>query len=199
MDVPAALGVALTGISFSRFLAAPSRPSALMAGLALGTALLGKFSTVLLVPLWASLVCLWLVLEPQGRARYLAGLGMIGVSAALLVLLPYLWMTAHYPPEQQRRDAYFTFWGGEQAHADFAHLAQDRTRDLRAFVDTQEIDRIAVAYFGGSSPPYELARRYLPWHSALGPYKGWLAVSVTSWQIARALQASHPEDAYEWL
>jgi hypothetical protein len=33
----------------------------------------------------------------------------------------------------------------------------------------------------------------------LGPYKGWLAVSVTSWQIARALQASHPEDAYEWL
>jgi hypothetical protein len=72
-------------------------------------------------------------------------------------------------------------------------------RRLRAFVDTQQIDRIAVAYFGGSSPYYELGQRYLPWHSTLGPYKGWLAVSVTSWQIAQALRASHPEDAYAWL
>jgi 4-amino-4-deoxy-L-arabinose transferase-like glycosyltransferase len=136
-DVPAALGVTLAGLSFSRFLAAPSRPAALMAGLALGASLLCKFSTVLLVPLWAVLACLWLVLEPKRRARYLAGLRMIGISAALFVLLPYLWMTAHYPPEQQRRDAYFTFWGGEQAHADFAHLAQDRTRDLRACAQQQ--------------------------------------------------------------
>jgi hypothetical protein len=72
-------------------------------------------------------------------------------------------------------------------------------RRLRAFVDTQQIDRIAVAYFGGSSPRYELGRRYLPWHAALGPYKGWLAVSVTSWQIAHALRASQPEHAYAWL
>ena len=57
---------------------------------------------------------------------------MIGVSTALVVLLPYLWMTAQYPPEQQRRDAYFTFWGGEQAHTISPRLAQDRTRDLRA-------------------------------------------------------------------
>ena len=72
-------------------------------------------------------------------------------------------------------------------------------RRLRAFVDTQQIDRIALAYFGGSSPRYELGQRYLPWHSALGPYKGWLAISVTSWQIAHVLRASQPEDAYEWL
>jgi 4-amino-4-deoxy-L-arabinose transferase-like glycosyltransferase len=428
-DVSAALGVTLAWLSFSRFLAAPSCPATLLAGLTLGTALLCKFSTVLLVPLWAGLACLWLVLEPHRRARYLAGLGIIGVSAAVVVLLPYLWLTAHYPPEQQRRDAYFTFWGGEQADTEFAHLAQDRTRDLRAcaqqphplwrcavdlavfladhplvrawaqyltslvtlarhartghdfftyflgevsqtgwwsffpvvyaikepppfhlltalalvvalarvwsstwglrplvtwlrrhpaetlmlcwlalywgvsltsqlnlgvrhllpvfpftillvarevirwfgtgqdagrharllqasrrgavavlilwqggsvlhvypaflayfneavggpaggvhyvgdsnldwgqdlrrlraFVDAQQIDRIAVAYFGGSSPPYELGRRYLPWRSAWGPYRGWLAISVTSWQIARALWASQPDDAFEWL
>jgi hypothetical protein len=72
-------------------------------------------------------------------------------------------------------------------------------RRLRAFVDRRQIDRIAVAYFGGSSPPYELGRRYLPWRSALGPFKGWLAISVTSWQIAQALRASHPDDAFEWL
>ena len=428
-DVAAAFGVTLAGVSFSRFLAAPSRPAAVMAGLALGTALLCKFSTVLLVPLWAGLAGLWLVLEPRRCARYLAGLGMIGVSTALVVLLPYLWMTAQYPPEQQRRDAYFTFWGGEQAHADFAQLAQDRTRDLRAcaqqphplwrcsvdlaifladhplvrawaqylvglatsalharaghdfpiyflgaisqtgwwaffpvvyaikeplpfhlltalalvvalarvwssvwgvrplvrwlrrhptetlmlswlalywgvaltsklnlgvrhllpvfpftillvardvsrwlstrhaagqharllqvgtrgavavlllwqcgsvlhvypaflayfneavggpaggmryvgdsnldwgqdlcrlraFVDAHQIDKIAVDYFGSSSLRYELGQRYLPWQSALGPYKGWLAVSVTNWQIAQTLRASRPEHAYAWL
>jgi 4-amino-4-deoxy-L-arabinose transferase-like glycosyltransferase len=138
-DVPAAFGVALAGFSFTRFLAVPSRPAALAAGLALGTALLCKFSTVLLVPLLAALACLWLVLEPTRRTRYLAGLGIIGVSAALLVLLPYLWMTAQYPPEQQLQDtyfrahrAYFRSWDGEPAPADFARLAQDRTRDLRA-------------------------------------------------------------------
>ena len=66
-DVPAALGVALAGFSFIRFLAAPSRNTALVSGLALGTALLFKFSIVLLVPLLVTLTLLWSGLErPEG-------------------------------------------------------------------------------------------------------------------------------------
>ncbi len=66
-DVPAALGVALAGLSFIRFLAAPSRNTALVSGLALGTALLFKFSIVLLVPLLVTLTLLWSgCLSPRG-------------------------------------------------------------------------------------------------------------------------------------
>ena len=56
---------------------------------------------------------------------------------------------------------------------------------LRAFVDAHQIDKIAVDYFGSSSPAMSWAND-TSWQSAAGPYKGWLAVSVTNWQIARA-------------
>jgi 4-amino-4-deoxy-L-arabinose transferase-like glycosyltransferase len=128
-DVPAALGVALAGFSFIRFLAAPSRNTALVSGLALGTALLFKFSIVLLVPLLVTLTLLWSGLEPQRAVRYLAGLIIMGICTTLFVLLPYLWTTAQYPPERQLRETYFTFYEDRNA---YAALVQDRTRDLRA-------------------------------------------------------------------
>ena len=70
----------------------------------LGLALLLKFSLVLLVPWWAALLLLWRGLEPARRRSYRGGTLLISGSAALLVLLPYGWMTAHYPPERQFRD-----------------------------------------------------------------------------------------------
>jgi 4-amino-4-deoxy-L-arabinose transferase-like glycosyltransferase len=93
-DVPAALGVALAGFAFSRFLAAPSRHAALASGLALGAALLLKFSLVLLAPFFAALILLWCWLQPARGRYYLVGSLLIGGSAALLILLPYLWLTA---------------------------------------------------------------------------------------------------------
>ena len=112
-DLAAAFGVVLAGYSFARFLAAPSCGAALLSALTLGLALLCKFSTVLLVPWFAVLTLLWSVLHPRRCARYLAGLGMVGSGAALLVLLPYLWMTAQYPPAQQLRDTYVAFATGD--------------------------------------------------------------------------------------
>ncbi len=142
LDVPAALGVALAGFSFARFLAAPAHHTALLAGCALGGALLLKLSTALLVPYFAGLTALWAGLEPRRRRAYLGGAAVIAGSAALLVLLPYLWITARYPPERQVRDAYvllFPYAGGPlgrvgqaTADEDFARLRADRTRDLRA-------------------------------------------------------------------
>jgi 4-amino-4-deoxy-L-arabinose transferase-like glycosyltransferase len=141
-DVAAAFGVTLTGFAFSRFLAHPSPTGALLAGLALGTALLLKLSTVLLLPLCAALLLMWIGLEPGQVERYLVGTLLTALSAALLVLLPYLWMTAQYPPAQQLQDVYFTFvtYGNGPlgrgssltAQEDFALLLTDRTRDLRA-------------------------------------------------------------------
>jgi 4-amino-4-deoxy-L-arabinose transferase-like glycosyltransferase len=143
-DVAAALGVTLAGFVFIHFLSTPGRKTALLSGLALGIALLCKFSTFLLVPFMAALTLLWMGLKPKRILRYLFGLVIIGLSAALLVLLFYLWTTAHYPPERQLRDSYLAlFWvadgpagrvGNESIDDYFTFLRQDRTRDLRACV-----------------------------------------------------------------
>ena len=76
-------------------------------------------------------------------------------------------------------------------------------RRLRTFVDTAGIEKIAVDYFGQSSPRHELGEKYLSWRSALGPYQGWLAVSATVLMVAQA-QRGHGldqkiEDSYWWL
>jgi 4-amino-4-deoxy-L-arabinose transferase-like glycosyltransferase len=141
-DVAAAFGVTLAGFAFIYFLSTPGRKTALLSGLALGLALLCKFSTFLLVPFMAALTLLWIGLKPKRIFRYLFGLVIIGVSTALLVVLFYLWTTAYYPPERQLRDSYLAlFWvengpagrvGNESIDDYFTLLRQDRTRDLRA-------------------------------------------------------------------
>ncbi len=141
-DIAAAFGVALAGFSFIHFLRAPRSKTALLCGLSLGTALLFKFSTILLLPFLAALTLLWMILEPKHIRRYAGGLAIIGISAAVLVLLPYLWIVSKYPPERQLWDTYYTFFhvengpaghtGHETAEEYFALLGNDRGRDLRA-------------------------------------------------------------------
>jgi 4-amino-4-deoxy-L-arabinose transferase-like glycosyltransferase len=143
-DVAAAFGVTLAGFAFIPFISTPGQKTALLSGLALGVALLCKFSTFLLVPFMAALTLLWMGLTPQRIYRYLFGLVIIGISATLLVLLFYLWTTTHYPPERQLRDTYIAlYWvedgpagriGNESIEDYFTLLRQDRTRDLRACV-----------------------------------------------------------------
>jgi hypothetical protein len=143
-DVAATLGVTLSGFTFARFISIPGGKTALLSGLALGVALLCKFSTFLLVPFMAALTLLWMGLDSKRFFRYLSGVVVIGVSAALVVLLCYLWTTASYPPERQLRDSYQAlYWveGGPAGRVDtetiddyFSVLQQDRTRDLRACV-----------------------------------------------------------------
>jgi Dolichyl-phosphate-mannose-protein mannosyltransferase len=143
-DVAAALGVTLAGFAFIPFLAEPGGKTALLTGLTLGVALLCKFSTFLLVPFMAALTLVWIALNPRKTWRYLVGSGVIGIVAAAVVLLCYLWTVAHYPPERQFRDSYLAlFWveGGpagrsanETIEEYFTILQHDRTRDLRACV-----------------------------------------------------------------
>jgi 4-amino-4-deoxy-L-arabinose transferase-like glycosyltransferase len=150
-DVAAAAGVTLAGFALIRFLHHPSSRAALVSGFALGAALLCKFSTILLAPLFAMLLLLWMFLKPASLSRYLSGSVIITVGAALIVILPYLWITARYPPEKQLWDTYFTFFhmadgpaaltGNATAEADFAQLRRDRTRDLRACVSGNMMER----------------------------------------------------------
>lgn len=134
-DVATACSVALAGFSFISFLKHPLVKTALISGLSLGIALiLGKFSMFLLIPFFGALTLLWMFLERKKILGYFSGLVIIGVSASVLVLLPYLWITAQYPPERQLRDTYFKTNPVFRSEDDFTLLLQDRTRDLRACV-----------------------------------------------------------------
>ena len=73
--------------------------------------------------------------------------------------------------------------------------------------DNDDIKRIAVDYFGGGSPRYELGTRAESWWSSRGNPKTqgieWLAVSVNSLQSSVQPAAPgfnrKPEDEYSWL
>ena len=141
-DVAAAFGVLLASLAFTRFLTAPGVKTGFMAGMGLGLALLCKFSTVLLIPLMLGCTLLWMCLEPRRVRRYLLGIIFIGVNAALLVLLCYLWTTGNYPPDRQFRDTYMAlFWVNdgpmgrtheEPREVDFPLLQRDPRRDVLA-------------------------------------------------------------------
>jgi 4-amino-4-deoxy-L-arabinose transferase-like glycosyltransferase len=141
-DAAAALGVTLAGVAFIPFLEAPRGKTALLAGLALGMALLCKFSTFLLVPFMAAVTLLWMGLKPKKKWHYLFGFAIMGLVAFLVVLCCYVWTTWSYPPERQFRDSYMAlFWvaggpagrvGDETIDEYFNLMRQTRTRDLEA-------------------------------------------------------------------
>ncbi|MDP3947970.1 MAG: hypothetical protein Q8Q41_04770, partial [bacterium] len=78
---------------------------------------------------------------------------------------------------------------------------------LRDWVDSHNVQKIAVDYFGGGSPRYELGEKFVPWWSAKNNPKEegieWLAVSINTIQSARGTTAPgfvrKPEDEYRWL
>ncbi|MDP3710249.1 MAG: phospholipid carrier-dependent glycosyltransferase [bacterium] len=83
---------------------------------------------------------------------------------------------------------------------------QDLKR-LKKFVEQNNIEKIAVDYFGGGNLQYYLGDKFEPWHSALGVPTGdqpkWLAVSATFRQGAYGAPVPgferKPEDSYLWL
>ena len=83
---------------------------------------------------------------------------------------------------------------------------QDLKR-LQSFVEENNIDKIAVDYFGGDSPEYRLGDKYERWWSAKNNPKEegieWLAVSVNTLQSAMGdLKPGFnrkDEDSYLWL
>ena len=157
--------------------------------------------TIMLV---ARAISRWLV-GPRGRPGWPTGPALArGLVVTGLVLWQVVSVVRVYPSFL----AYFNEVAGGPAggvrHVVDSNLdwGQDLRR-LRTFVEAHHLDQIAVDYFGGGSPAYELGTRSLPWWSAKGLYPGWLAVSATilksaqgRWDPALGWQ---PEEAYAWL
>ncbi len=94
-DLGASFGFFIGIVGFLRFLERPTRANVLIAGLALGTAELCKFSAALLTPLLAVLLAAWFLTLPadgqRGRAavRYLLGSCAVAAVAVSLIWIVY--------------------------------------------------------------------------------------------------------------
>ncbi len=122
-DVAAAAGFLIATYCFVHFLMEPSRRRVGVAGVALGGALLAKFSVFLLIPFFIALTLVWLALcrylERYDRrptripfagiaASYSISLAMVLVTAALVIGTVYTFHVWSYPPEKQAHDAAIT-------------------------------------------------------------------------------------------
>jgi len=122
-DMGAALGIFIATYYFVRYLNHPSRKSMIFAGIAFGVAMLMKFSTILLVPLFLIVIFIyWLVNSKkhwtsiEGNKLWhviIKGLKLLRSLTYIfiigfIVLLPfYMLVTTNYPPERQLSDTEF--------------------------------------------------------------------------------------------
>ncbi len=112
-DIGATFGFFIGIASFLAFLENPDRQRIVWAGLCLGVALLIKFSTVLLIPIYLIMLVVWIASQPYffTRQRLKAGLRLlgktklIGIIGLTVVWAAYSLFTINYPPERQLRDA----------------------------------------------------------------------------------------------
>ena len=122
-DIGAAFGFFIGITSFIAFLENPTRPHILRAGVFLGIALLMKFSTVLLGPIYAIMLIAWVASQPYlsergfGRAgfftrqrikaivRLVSQTALICIIGLVVVWAVYALFTFNYPPERELADA----------------------------------------------------------------------------------------------
>ena len=113
-DVAAAAGFFVGLVTYIGFLREPSRRNIVVAGLGLGFALITKYSTFLLLPIFVMLAAIWAMAKEEiGQekgyrlarfGRCLIGTGCIVLIAYLSIYPIYLFHTWHYSPVQQRLD-----------------------------------------------------------------------------------------------
>ncbi len=78
---------------------------------------------------------------------------------------------------------------------------------LKDFTEKNNIDKIALNYFGGGSPTYYLGAKAVNWNSAMGNPKQekieWFAISIGNLQQSLGKPVAgferKPEDEYRWL
>ena len=110
-DVGASLGVLLATFNFLRFLNFPSKRNLFFAGIALGVALLIKFSLILLLPfLFFITLLFWFLKKPQNLSLFkiIFYFILISVISLFLIIIPFYQLhVLNYEKERQIRDISF--------------------------------------------------------------------------------------------
>lgn len=144
-DLAAAFGFFIGLVTLIRFLELQSLKRLIIAGLALGIALLLKFSLALLGPLYIMIATLWAFLSHLDHTRSFEGMGnrvmhflraviqmmvklsAIFVIALLLIMVVYQFHVWNYPVERQVSDTEFILSSfGIRAAADLAIWMADK-------------------------------------------------------------------------
>lgn len=114
-DMAAAWGVVIATYFFIRYLKKPTRSTFLIAAIAFGFGLLGKFSTFLLAPYFFLMALLWVFTEHHGSlkgslqsmTRWAGRTILVGAAGFILIVWPvYIAHTHNYPIERQVRDTF---------------------------------------------------------------------------------------------
>lgn len=112
-DIGATLGFLIGIASFVLFLQSPTKRNILIAGVALGIALLLKYSTFLLIPVYGALFLAWVIALPnlslKTRAKA-AGIllfksALIGLIGIIVISLVYAVFVSRYPIARQLSDS----------------------------------------------------------------------------------------------
>jgi len=104
-DVGATLGFVLGLYFWLKFLKKPSLKNIFWAGLIFGIAMCFKFSVVLLIPFFAFITVVYVLLHKKNLFRYLGLSVLIGIIGALFIILPlYQLHVANYPVPRQLAD-----------------------------------------------------------------------------------------------
>ncbi|MDD4931245.1 MAG: glycosyltransferase family 39 protein [Candidatus Colwellbacteria bacterium] len=98
-------------------------------------------------------------------------------------------------------------WNGYRYVTDSNYDWGQDLKRLKNFTEKNNIDRIAVDYFGGGDPEYYLGDKNEPWWSSKGDPRAqdieWAAISINSIQQAKGKTHEgfyrKPEDEYSWL
>ncbi|MBI2054885.1 MAG: glycosyltransferase family 39 protein [Candidatus Sungbacteria bacterium] len=114
-DIGATLGFFIGLATFVQFLESPTKKNILIAGAAFGVAELLKFSTFLLMPIYAALIIFWAAsrMELSYGARIKEGLKLIGKTViigaigVLIISAAYAVFMVNYPIERQLSDSQF--------------------------------------------------------------------------------------------
>ncbi|MDO8561157.1 MAG: glycosyltransferase family 39 protein [bacterium] len=114
-DLAAAFAFFIGIVSFISFLESPTRKNMLITGLLFGVAELLKFSLFLLLPIYAILLVMWVIVQNADlneKLRLFTKLAgktiLIGLIGTILIWAVYGYHVWNYPPERQLHDAEYT-------------------------------------------------------------------------------------------
>lgn len=149
--------------------------------------------------------------NPQNSRQWLHNLYRIYIRSLpkrLLVTLLILWLSVSTYVSFPYFLSYYNELGKgiENGYKIAVDSNYDWGQDLKRlgdYVRENNIEHIAVDYFGGGQPKYYLGDKYETWQSSRGPASGWFAISATFRQSAFGRPVAgfvkKPEDSYEWL
>lgn len=103
-DIGAAAGFLIATYYFVKSLQDPSARNIIVAGIALGFAELAKFSTIILIPIFAFFALVWLLVRKENFWKVFKNYVVMLIVCFLLVGVLYQYHVINYPAERQVRD-----------------------------------------------------------------------------------------------